>query len=236
MHRWKCVQSVKWHNEHNFNKNFPWLLQDSGNFREACVHMLRQTVSAEGSFPVSDNMKLTRSFIETKLDGRTSFQTVRVCFVRAIQTPRAVWINAVQHRNRRQKMKMDDLVMKNIPGSEVTHPLTFSVWLRQPMFYCATLNTSTIPCKVSVRKCLSLTPQVNHAGIQNGISCLVEKPEESFYYWGELKKKKKRKTRTLNPAVILSLSSLLPEMTSLSSCPRLTEHYVKVSSRSRWHV
>lgn len=41
-----------------------------------------------------------------------------------IQTFGAAWINAVQHSNHPEKMKMDDPAMKNIPRSEVTSHLT----------------------------------------------------------------------------------------------------------------
>lgn len=68
---------------------------------------------------------------------------------RAIQTPRAVWINAVQHSNHQEKMKMDDPAMKNIPRSEVTRHLTCSVWLPQLIIQCARLKDS--PIRVSAR-------------------------------------------------------------------------------------
>lgn len=79
---------------------------------------------------------------------------------RAIQTPRAVWINAVRHSNHTEKMKMDDPPMKNIPRSKVTHHLTCSLWLSQPIIHTARLNTNTIPYKSmleSVYLCRVLT-------------------------------------------------------------------------------
>lgn len=133
---------------------------------KTCFHIFTQlkNVIPESSITVSDNMRLTWSFIETKSDWWMSVQTVWPCLVqrrRAIQTPRAVWINAVQHSNHRpEKMKMDDLTMKNIPRSKVTHIGSHAASdSLKNIIHCARLNTNIIQCVPHVGESLSLTDQ-----------------------------------------------------------------------------
>lgn len=110
-------------------------------------YITAKNVIPNSSVTVSDNMKLTWSLTETKFDWWTSFQAVLGVFrplERAIQTLGAVWINAVQHSNHPEKMKMDDPAMKNIPWSKVTHHLTCSLELFHTIIHCIRLNANTV--------------------------------------------------------------------------------------------
>lgn len=69
---------------------------------------------------------------------------------RAIQTLETAWINAVQRNTHLEKMKKDDLAMKNIPWLEVMYVLTRGL---EPKPQCVG-STQTWSCMREACLCL----------------------------------------------------------------------------------